>query len=64
MSPEGQFYLQWGLAECVQISRWRYLLMGLLWPLLRHLYRRPLSGQSTDWWVVRRRANQDLEAEG
>ena len=41
-------WLQWGPTELDVIPRWKYVLLILLWPFLKLLYREPLQGQPTD----------------
>ena len=59
MSPHGKFWIQWVPNECIKISLFNYAIRALFWPLLRLLYRRPLAGQSTDWWIFKRRKGMD-----
>ena len=49
MTDRGAEWLQWGPEECRQIPAWLYCLLGLMWPLLRLIYRKALLGQSTDY---------------
>ena len=42
-------WLQWGPEESIVISRWMYCFLGLIWPLLRLIYRKRLIGQNTDY---------------
>lgn len=50
MAPEGDGgWVQWGPEESIVISQWTYCFLGLIWPLLRLLYRKSLCGQSTDY---------------
>ena len=41
-------WLQWAPRECIVIRPWEYCVLGLLWPVLRFVYRKRLLGQSTD----------------
>jgi len=41
-------WLQWGPEECIKIPGWTYCVLGLLWPVIRWFYTRPLKGQNTD----------------
>ncbi len=54
MSPadspeEEQGWLQWQAEECIVLSRWSYVGLCILWPILKLIYKRPLKGQITDW---------------
>ena len=54
MAPDGA-WLQWCPEECIRISPFTYCVLGMLWPALRLVYRRPLKGQKTDYWSPRDR---------
>jgi len=41
--------IQWSPMEVIKISPIVYCLLGLLWPLLKWTYRKPLDGRITDW---------------
>lgn len=41
-------YIQWCPSECRLIPGWLFGILVLTWPIIKHLYRRPLKGQSTD----------------
>jgi len=60
MSPQKKFWIQWSPDECIIIGRIQFLFMGLIWPLLRLLYSKPLEGQPTDYWSLfnQRRADR------
>lgn len=50
MAPlNGKGWIQWSEPEMVKIPRWAYCLLGLMWPLLKLTYRKPLDGRITDW---------------
>jgi len=50
MAPlNGKGWIQWSEPEMVKVSKWSYCLLGLLWPLLRLTYTKPLDGRITDW---------------
>ncbi len=53
MAPDGQWRLQWGAEDLIVIPPWLYCLLGLLWPLLRLVYRRALVGQHTEYGFKR-----------
>lgn len=49
MPPKHEQYLQWTPEECIVISGWTYCLLGVFWPLIRLVYRKPFNGQKTDY---------------
>ena len=49
MVPRGETVIQWVPCECVKIYHAGFLVLAVLWPLVRLLHRAPLLGQSTDW---------------
>ena len=40
-------WLQWHEEECIVIPKFVYCLLGLLWPIIRRIYNKPLKGQIT-----------------
>ena len=48
MAPDGA-WLQWVEEECILIKPWVYCILGIIWPLLRLVYRKPLNGQHTEY---------------
>ncbi len=42
-------WIQWSHKEIIKIPRFVYCLLGILWPLLRLTYLKPLDGRKTDW---------------
>ena len=46
-------WLQWDESELIVIPGWVYCLLGIAWPLLRLVYRRPLLGQKTDYCSIK-----------
>ena len=41
-------WLQWVESECNEISERDFCIMGFLWPVVKMLYRKTLSGQTTN----------------
>ena len=48
MAPDGA-WLQWVEEECIPIKPWVYCILGIVWPLLKLFYRKPLNGQHTEY---------------
>lgn len=45
----GNGWIQWSEIEMIKVSRFTYCLLGMLWPLLKLTYMKPLDGRITDW---------------
>jgi len=55
MPPKLEQYVQWTPEECIVIPAWAYAILGLLWPILRLAYLKPLTGQKTNYWRRRQK---------
>ena len=53
MAPDGA-WLQWVEEECILIKPWVYCILGITWPLLRLVYRKPLDGQHAEYKLFKR----------
>ncbi len=42
-------WLQWASEECIIIPRWKYCMLGLLWPIIKLYYTKALLGQHTNY---------------
>ena len=40
--------IQWCPTECIVIPNWLFSILVLTWPLVKRLYIKPLTGQTTD----------------
>lgn len=56
MAPiKGKPWIQWVPGEIVKISKVRFILMIILWPMLKRIYSKPLDGRVTDRGVSNER---------